>query len=257
MPRHCYVLRVFTRDGRGGNGLGVVTDILGLDDEKMQRIAIDLGFSETIYLNWFDGPMPKARIFTPAREIPFAGHPLVGAAWVLINLGPVDPGGIECAIGPIQIRQEEGLTWIDAPAGQIVSRIDSDVGVNAIESLEVRVPSPYVLTQLRSPADVVAITPSVLTGKGDVYVWAWEKEGELVRARFFAPDFGIEEDPATGSAAVAFAARMREAGVPSGHLVIHQGEEIGHPSRLHLDWDPVRSSVGGTVVRDEVRFLKI
>lgn len=257
MPRHCYVLRVFTRDGQGGNGLGVVTDILGLDDEKMQRIAIDLGFSETIYLNWFDGPMPRARIFTPAREIPFAGHPLVGAAWVLINLGPLDPGGIESAIGPIQIRQKDGLTWIDAPAGQSVARVNSDLGVNSIESLEVRVPSPYLLAQLGSPADVAAISPSLLYGKGDVYVWAWEKEGELVHARFFAPDFGIAEDPATGSAAVAFAARMRKAGVPSGHLVIHQGKEIGYPSRLHLDWDPVRSSVGGVVVRDEVRFLKI
>jgi trans-2,3-dihydro-3-hydroxyanthranilate isomerase len=257
MPRHCYVLRVFTRDGEGGNALGVVTDVLGLDDAKMQRLTIDLGFSETIFLNWFEGPIPRARIFTPSKEIPFAGHPLVGAAWVLLKLGPLDPGGIECAIGPVQIRQKDELTWVDAPAGQPIAPFDAGHDLGAIEMLEVRVPSPYKLIQVRSPSDVSAINPADLNGLGDVYVWAWEREGELVRARFFAPDFGIEEDAATGSAAVALGARMRGAGVASGDLLIHQGEEMGHPSELHLEWNPRRTSIGGNVIRDEVRFLRI
>jgi PhzF family phenazine biosynthesis protein len=128
MPRHCYVLRVFTRDGSGGNPLGVVTDILGLDDEKMQQIATDLAFSETIFLSWFEGTMPKARIFTPTIEIPYAGHPLVGAAWVLLNLGPVDPGGIECSIGPVKIRQVDETTWIDGAGDQPVKAMSPDLG---------------------------------------------------------------------------------------------------------------------------------
>lgn len=258
MPRHCYVLRVFTKDGSGGNPLGVVTDILGLDDDKMQQIATDLAFSETIFLSWFEGPMPKARIFTPAREIPYAGHPLVGAAWILLNLGPVDPGGIECSVGPVQIRQVGETTWIDGTGHQPVKATSPDFGSGLvpIDSAEVLMPSPYLIVQVRTPAEVAAMTPSTVAGFGDVYVWAWAEEGRQVRARFFAPDFGIVEDPATGSAAVALAARLRSLGHGHGSLKIDQGEEIGRPSLINLVWTATGTSIGGTVARDEVRFLK-
>ncbi|HSL27215.1 MAG TPA: PhzF family phenazine biosynthesis protein [Acidimicrobiia bacterium] len=258
MPRHCYVLRVFTRDGAGGNPLGVVTDTLGLDDQKMQRLAADLGFSETIFLSWFEGPMPSARIFTPRTELSFAGHPLVGAAWLLLNLGPLDPGAIECGIGPVRIRQAGGLTWVDAPSHQPVApgRLRVDPQIEPLELIEVSMPLPYVLVQLDSPADVAAASPESFPAD-EVYVWAWESEGRSVRARFFARGVGIEEDPATGSAAVAMAARMRQRGVDQGTLVINQGQETGYPSRIHLVWDSQRSSIGGTVTRDEVRFLEI
>jgi len=259
MPRHCYVLRVFTRDGSGGNPLGVVTDILGLNDDKMQQIATDLGFSETIFLSWFEGTMPKARIFTPTVEIPYAGHPLVGAAWILLNLGPVDPGGIECSIGSVRIRQVDQMTWIDGAGDQPVTTMPAyhGPGLDPVDSAEVLMPSPYLVVQVRTPAEVAALTPSILGGRGDVYVWAWVDEGELVRARFFAPDFGIVEDPATGSAAVALAARLRNLGHSRGSLKINQGEEIGHPSLISLEWTASGTSIGGTVARDEVRFLKL
>jgi trans-2,3-dihydro-3-hydroxyanthranilate isomerase len=259
MPRHCYVLRVFTRDGSGGNRLGVVTDTLGLDDRKMQRVAADLGFSETIYLNWFEGPIPRARIFTPRTELAFAGHPLVGAAWTLINLGPLDPGAIECGVGPVRIRQVGELTWVDAPADQLVTPVRTRLHprVEPVELVDVSVPLAYLLVQLDSPADVAAVTPDLFPERDEVYVWAWESEGHSVRARFFGRGVGIEEDPATGSAAVALAARMRYRGVDRGALVVNQGDETGYPSRIHLAWDPDRTSIGGTVVRDEVRFLDI
>jgi trans-2,3-dihydro-3-hydroxyanthranilate isomerase len=259
MPRHCYVLRVFTKGDEGGNYLGVVTDILGLDDERMQRIATELGFPETIYLNWFDGPRPRARIFTPSTELPFAGHPLVGAAWVLINLGPLDPGGIECPIGIIPIRQRGPDTWIEVPPDQpvVAGERELPASVVAVETVEVRVPSPYLLVRLRDPRAVAEVSPSDFGDLGAVYVWAWLNEGEMVKARFFAPGFGIVEDPATGSAAVALAARMRAVGDSEGRLEIHQGAETGQPSLLRLEWDRSRTAVGGTVVRDEVRFLKL
>jgi len=210
MARHCYVLRVFTRDGSGGNSLGVVTDILGLDDAKMQRVATDLGFSETIFLSWFEGTMPKARIFTPSTEIPFGGHPLVGAAWVLINLGPIDPGAIECATGPVRIRQADGLTWIEGAGSQPVRSVSTDLGLElvAVDIAEVLMPIPYLILQVGTPGEVQTVTPSLAAELGEVYVWAWEREGRTVRARFFAPGLGITEDPATGSAAVALAARL-------------------------------------------------
>ena len=259
MARHCYVLRVFTRDGSGGNSLGVVTDILGLDDAKMQRIATDLGYSETIFLSWFEGTMPKARIFTPSTEIPFAGHPLVGAAWVLINLGPIDPGAIECATGPVRIRQADDLTWIEAAGSQPVRSRSTNLGPELIpiDIAEVLMPIPYLLVQLGAPEEVEEMTPLLAAGLGEVYVWAWEREDQTVRARFFAPDLGIAEDPATGSAAVALAARLRDRGRTSGALVIHQGQEVGHPSRIELVWDGDVTSIGGTVARDGGRFIKL
>ena len=88
--RHCQVLSVFTRDGAGGNPLGVITDVTGLDGAAMQAIATELGFSETVFLDSTRPGVPQARIFTPAAEIPFAGHPLVGAGWVLGAMGPGD-----------------------------------------------------------------------------------------------------------------------------------------------------------------------
>jgi PhzF family phenazine biosynthesis protein len=258
MPRHCYVLRVFTDGDEGGNPLGVVTDILGLDDEKMQRIATDLGFPETIYLSWFAGPRPQARIFTPATELSFAGHPLVGAGWVLINLGPLDPGGIDCAAGTIAIRQRGQQTWIEMPKDRAeVAGPMELAAMDALEDIEVRVPAPYRLIQLASPDAVAALSPQDFADLGAVYTWAWQEENEVVKARFFAAGFRIREDPATGSGAVALAARMVTAGHPEGSLRIQQGAETGQPSVLLLEWDHKRIAVGGTVVRDEVRFLKL
>ena len=255
MARHCYVLRVFTREGKGGNHLGVVPDILGLDDQKMQRLATELGFSETIYLSWFEGKVPRARIFTPAAEIPFAGHPLVGAAWLLLNLSPMDPDGIDCAIGPVEIHQENRTTWVERP-GRIVAR-EVEVQLSAPEAVEVELPQPYLLLQLPSPGEVAAAPRPSIPGHDEVYLWAWEEEGRTVRARFFAPSFGVPEDPATGSAAVALAARMRLRGIEQGELTINQGEEMGHPSRIHLRWREDATAIGGTVVRDETRFVSI
>lgn len=259
MPRHCYVLRVFTRDNAGGNHLGVVTDILGLDDHKMQRLATDLGFSETIFLSWFEGTMPKARIFTPAAEVPFAGHPLVGAAWVLLNLSPLDPDWIECAIGPVGIRQENYTTWVETRADQAVRKMDLDLSgwVSAREIVEVTLPLPYLLVQLDTPEAVHAAAPGPAADWGEVYLWAWEEPGKSVRSRFFAPTVGVPEVPATGSAAVALAARMRWAGQMEGELSIHQGEETGYPSLILLRWDRDKSTIGGSVAKDEVRFVHI
>ena len=87
MPRPCLVIRVFTRDGKGGNHLGVVTELEGLDTAKMQLIANDLGFSETVFIDQHAGDVPRVRIFTPELELPFAGHPLLqGGEWRVLRL---------------------------------------------------------------------------------------------------------------------------------------------------------------------------
>ncbi len=257
MPRHCYVLRVFTRGDEGGNHLGVVTDVTGLTDETMQSIAADLGFSETVFLDWRHGGVPKARIFTPTQELPFAGHPLVGAGWVLLAMGPGGPDRIGCGVGDVAIRREDDRVWIAPPFDQPVrpSATTLGEGVEAVEVWQVDMPLPYLVARLPDPAAVATLTPPA--EGGEIYVWAWEEEGRRVKARFFAAGMGVVEDPATGSAAVALAVSLRAGGRSMGDLVIAQGDEIGHPSTLHLRWDADRVEVGGTVRRDEVRELTV
>ena len=123
-------------------------------------------------------------------------------------------------------------------------------------AVSVSMPIPYLVIRFSSPRQVADLVPPPVS-LGEVYVWAWEEPGRVIKARFFAGEVGVPEDPATGSAAVALAAHLRTAGQISGRLIIHQGEEIGHPSTIQLRWDEVSSSIGGTVVRDEVRELDI
>ncbi len=247
--RHCYVLRVFTRGEEGGNHLGVVTDVTGLSDAAMQQVAAELGFSETVFIDWRESQVPTVRIFTPAAELPFAGHPLVGAAWVLNVIGP-GASDLDCAVGRMGLRRDAGMMWVDCPGNQPVQKVES-----SSDTVVVSMPLPYRLSRLAAPADVSAIQPA--PDWDEVYVWAWQDPGRSVRARFFAQNFGIAEDPATGSAAVALAAALRHEGRSQGELEVHQGEEMGHPSTIYLRWDDRRTSIGGSVMKDEVRELTV
>ena len=254
MPRPCSVLRVFTRDGEGGNHLGVVTDLDGLNTPRMQRIAADLGFSETVFIE--DGDVPSVRIFTPDMEMPFAGHPLVGAAYHLQQSGsPADR--ISCGIGEVAIRSKDDLVWVDAPMfhehayrdGAIFAR---RVGLsNPRSTWRVEMPLDYRLVELRTADEVAAAAPDIEAFGAAHGLTVFARKGNKVRMRFFIPDAGIAEDPATGSAAVALATRFAAAGEPNGAASIDQGEEIGHPSRIELRWEGRTASIGGSVAVDE------
>ncbi len=254
MPRPCSVLRVFTRDGEGGNHLGVVTELEGLDDSRMQRIAADLGFSETIFIE--DGAVPSVRIFTPGMEMPFAGHPLVGAAFHLFQAGAASDR-LSCGIGEVMMRMEGETVWIDAPMfhenayrdGLIFAR---RVGLPKPRSTwRVEMPLDYRLVELDSPEDVAAAAPDIEAFGAAHGLTVFARKGNNVRMRFFIPDAGIAEDPATGSAAVALATRLAAGGEPDGAISIDQGEEIGHPSRIELRWEGRTASIGGTVAVDD------
>lgn len=253
--RDCEVLRVFTRDGSGGNHLGVIRDLTDLTGERMQWIAADLGFSETVFLDWTGGTVATARIFTPARELPFAGHPLVGAAWALSRGASEAPYGIRCGIGDVVIGTDGENTWIEPPFDQEATSptVDASGWVEAVHQSTVLMPLPYLVVETDSVERVASLSPPPWADS--VYVWAWDTRDELARARFFAGEHGVTEDPATGSAAVALAASLRARGTGSADLVIHQGEEIGHPSRIHLGWEGNRVRVAGTVAHDERRVL--
>jgi len=211
-------LRVFLgADGAGGNPLGVVLDGAGVRPPDRQAFAAELGFSETVFV--VDRATGELHIHTPTVELPLAGHPLVGTAWLLAESGtPVST--LRPPAGEVQTWSEDGLTWI---------RGRPEWG------------PPYDMPQLDSIAAVDAF--AVPGGDAMVAAWAWEDEpaGRL-RARVFPNGIGIAEDEATGSAALQFGAHLGR------DLVIRQGEG----SELH-----VRPGGDGTVaVGGRVAFME-
>jgi trans-2,3-dihydro-3-hydroxyanthranilate isomerase len=246
------VVRVFARDGRGGNHLGVHDGLL--PDDAMQSVATTLGYSETIFVDDLaaDGTI-GVRIFTPTGELPFAGHPLVGATWHLATAGGTV--SLRCGIGVVSgQRRDDDTASIDVAYLPSVER--SSVPGTA-GSWVAHMPLPYEVHQLESPEDVAAYA---LADRPDHrLVWAGRDGGRdnAVRARFFAPGMGVEEDPATGSAAVALAAVLRHEGDRSGTLTIHQGAEVGSPSRIELSWTARDTTIGGGVIDDGRRPVSV
>ncbi len=250
MTRTIRVLRVFTRDGAGGNLLGVHDGLL--DDDEMQAIARELGFSETVFLGETTDGVTPTRIFTPTYELPFAGHPLVGATWhaavpdATVSLG--------CQIGTV-IGRRAGAdsASIDVEYRPVVETVDAPDGVDS--AWIVRMPLGYEVHRLRDPEAVAAY--AAVDRPDHRYVWALGEAGrdDAVRARFFAAGVGVDEDPATGSAAVALAAVFRDVGDEAGAVTIHQGAEMGVPCRIDLSWTPTLTTIGGSVVDDGTRTV--
>ena len=259
--RHCYVVRVFTMGTGGGNHLGVIPDSTGLSASDMQAIATDLGFSETVFMKWRKPADPRLRIFTPAVELPFAGHPLVGTAWVLNEMGP-GAERMSIAIGTVGIRIDRSVVWVsvpehDRPVEELdVAAVTEGLGFTGIRAWRVEVPSKYLVVELASAADLVAVEPdieAVAVATEGLYLVAGD---DPVRSRFFAPRLGVDEDPATGSAAVAYAAVKRALGIESGSGQIVQGVPDAL-SEIRLVWDGSTVELGGRVVKDEVRVLDV
>lgn len=262
MPRSVQVVRVFTRGEVGGNPLGVVNDVTGLEDHQMQAIAHELGFSETTFVDWEEGGVPMVRIFTPQVEMEFAGHPLVGTSWVINVLGPGGVSELRCRSGPIPTEIEGDTVWITTTLDQTVAqRLDDLVIRSGLAAPDrcwtVSMPKEYILAEYADTATIATAAPDMDVVRETFGLLIFARSGDAVRARFFAPVGGVDEDPATGSAAVALAAALSSTGSTSGSLEISQGEEIGAPSTIHLRWGDGKASIGGTVVRDEARFLEL
>jgi predicted PhzF superfamily epimerase YddE/YHI9 len=204
-----HVLRVFLgRSGGGGNPLGVFVDGASIPKKRRQAVAADLGFSETVFVD--DAATGRIAIFTPATELPFAGHPTVGTSWLLDRLGkPVD--ALHPPAGEVRTWRDGELTWIRARAEWAV---------------------PFRIVEYATAGEVDALAPPQMGDPG-FYAWAWldPSSGEI-RARSFPTEYGIAEDEATGLAGVLMGARI---GRP---LTIRQGRG----SELH-----VRPGPGGTV----------
>jgi predicted PhzF superfamily epimerase YddE/YHI9 len=225
------VLRVFTdSDGNFGNPLGVI-DASQVDPADRQRVATELGYSETIFVGLPESGTSTAvaHIFTPAAELPFAGHPTVGASWWLKQRGtPVNtlqvPGGV------VQVEYQS------QPDGEFtVIRARSEWAPD------------FSIYDLNSIDEVLDADPNDYSEDVEHYVWAWIDKGEgSIRSRMFASHLGIPEDEATGAAAVRITDYL------SRDLTITQGKG----SQIRTFWNPEGwVKVAGRVVDDGVRQI--
>jgi trans-2,3-dihydro-3-hydroxyanthranilate isomerase len=262
---------VFTDTPLAGNGLAVFTDARQLAEEKLQPLARELNLSETVFVYPPEqGGHAKIRIFTPAKELPFAGHPTLGTAFVLGGPLQLEEIRLETQAGLIPVRLErEGARIIFGWMTQLVPKVRpyegegellSALGVersslpvelydNGLETVCVTLDSKEAVAALDPDLGALARLP------GGMNVSCFAGAGTRWKTRMFAPAGGVPEDPATGSAAGPLACHVVRHGLaePGVELEITQGVEIKRPSTLHARVDGSaeqieKVEVGGSAV---------
>jgi trans-2,3-dihydro-3-hydroxyanthranilate isomerase len=280
-----HVVDVFTEQPLAGNQLAVVLDAEGIPGDAMQRLAKEMNISETTFVLAPENPgsAARVRIFTPGSELPFAGHPTIGTAWVLFTEGLVPRGSLEFTldegVGPVQVRGEKGAGgvtfWMTHPKvsfGDVLpNRVEAAAALglsedDLVHDIPIQLAStgvPFIYVALRDARAVDAAVSerqrlAEVFAQG-VFLFAAVGENKLY-SRMFAPHvLDIHEDPATGSGSGplgAFAVRyglVKRA--TSVSIVSEQGTKMGRQSFIHIklaypaDGDvPSRIEVGGSVV---------
>jgi len=268
------IVDVFTDRPFAGNPLCVVPDSTDMTVEQMRAIAREIGFSETTFVIAAEGDRYQMRIFTPEKEMPFAGHPTLGTAFLLVSEGRVtSPVTQEVAAGEfaVEVDLEARFSRVRqhppqfGPELEDRARLAEAVGLSPkdlhrdLPSQPVSTGLTHLIVPLRDAGAVgrARMNPDVVSallqesGADGLYVFALTKEG--AKARLFAPAVVWSEDPATGSAAGPLGAYLavRGAGRMPGTMTIRQGEEAGRPSVLHVqvdrDGDTWTVIVGGGV----------
>ena len=263
------IVDVFTDRPLAGNQLAVFTDARAIPEEHLQPLARELNLSETVFVlpKRGDGHV-RIRIFTPAGELPFAGHPVLGTAFVL---------GAPLQLVEIKLETEAGLVPVlleregarisfgrmsqPLPAWRPYEREAELLTALGVERSELSVEAydlgpGFVLVMLATPERVSALAPDLAAlERHELGVYCFARDGERWRTRMFAPSHGVAEDPATGSAAGPLAVHLARHGlVPFGEEIeIDQGLEIGRPSRLYARAEGSlerldRVEVGGSAV---------
>ena len=260
---------VFTDTRFGGNQLAVLPEADGLSDEQMQQLAREFNYSETTFvLPPEAGHDRRVRIFTPPREVPFAGHPNIGTAFVLATMGAFGPLETptsvtfeeQAGLVPIAVhRRGGGRIWCEltAPQGLTLGKTVSAQAVAAAVSLSAHdilttshapqmasVGLPFLIAELRDRDALARARPDIsglegLIAEGieqpDVHLYVKTSDGFDIRARMFAPMDGVPEDPATGSANCALVGLLSHLDAAAGGTFrwrIAQGVEMGRPSVL-------------------------
>jgi len=288
---------VFTDRALKGNPLAVVLDGRNLRDDEMQAIALEMNHSETTFILPVTRPecAARARIFTPRRELPFAGHPTLGTAWVLATRSLLPPGTtrflLEENIGPVPVELEGDPTrpsfvWMHHGEPTFGDEVSDRVGmakalglteahlVPKVPIQSVSTGNPFMFVPLRNAAtvdraalDVAALRDCLGDGGGlGIFVFATPGPGK-VYSRMFAPHTsGIPEDPATGSASGPLGAYLVRYGLVAAgadvKILSEQGVKMGRASHVHIRLDAAGGlatniRVGGGVVEVLVGELRL
>lgn len=250
MPAFRYVVAdVFTDEPLTGNQLAVFTDARELSEEQLQPLAKEMAFSETVYVlpAEADGHA-RIRIFTPSAELPFAGHPVLGSAFVLgapLQLGEIR---LETGSGVVPVVLErEGARIVFGRMSQPVpdwelfqqaEEVEKLLGIHSELPVELYHLGPtHAYFALGSEEEVAALEPDfgALARLTDACLNCFAGSGTSWKTRMFAPASGVAEDPATGSAAGPLAIHLARHGrIPFGEQIeISQGAELGRPSKLY------------------------
>jgi trans-2,3-dihydro-3-hydroxyanthranilate isomerase len=272
------VADVFTDTPLTGNQLAVFTDGRELDDGTMQDLAREMNYSETVFVLPADGEAhAQIRIFTPATELPFAGHPVLGSAFVLgapLQLGEIR---LQTGAGVVPVTLErEGPRIIFGRMQQPIptfepfaqaEEIEQLLGIKSRLPVEVYFLGPsFVYFELESEDEVASLQPDfgALGRITDYGVYCFAGSGKKWKSRMFAPSSGVAEDPATGSAAGPLGVHLvRHGRIAYGdEIEITQGVELKRPSKLYVRVDGSgddiqRVEVGGSAVviaRGEVKL---
>ncbi len=261
MNRHEYaLLDVFTERKFGGNQLAVFADGWGITDADMQSVAKELNLPETVFVaKPREGGDHRLRIFTPARELPFAGHPTVGAAFFLAGGNDADLR-IEEGVGTLTVTVRGGFTEMEQPLPRFelvkdrasvaaqLSLGDSDL----VGSLPIEIGSSgnrFMFVPVTSLDAVRRATPRGLNEAAYIFTTETAEAGSTTHGRMYAPWQGVAEDPATGSACGPLAAYLVRHGLSDGRRVVaEQGYEMGRPSILY-------ARVGGA--RDRITSVHV
>ncbi|MFZ4808205.1 MAG: PhzF family phenazine biosynthesis protein [Hyphomicrobiaceae bacterium] len=279
-----HTLDVFTDRRFGGNPLAVVLGADGLDTDLMQTIAREFNLSETVFVQRPVNPAHSARvrIFTPAAELPFAGHPTVGTACLLADLRTPSNGAerdalvaLEQNIGTVRVgvRLTDGSAYAEFDAPKVPESAGPAPTVDQLAAALGLIPSEIGAENYR-PTVYTAGVPFVFVplasleavARADVHAQHWRQTfagcasdkvfvfcrqtvhaSSAFHARMFAPSLGVKEDPATGSAAAAFAGVIHQFDTfPDGNhrRVVEQGFEMGRPSLISLSVEIARGALG-------------
>ena len=255
MTRHDYTLvDVFTDTKFGGNQLAVFRDGRGIDARTMQAIAKELNLPETVFVlpAERDGDH-RVRIFTPARELPFAGHPTVGCAFVLAAGTDIDLR-LEEIVGTLAVTVRGGFVEMEQPLPTFEAVDDRAVVAASLSldaaDLDAALPieigssgNRFMFVPVKGLDAVRRASPRGLTEAAYIFTTETVERGSTVHGRMYAPWQGIAEDPATGSANGPLGAYLVRHGLSDGKAIVsEQGYEMGRPSLLYI-------RVGGTPER--------
>ncbi len=276
------VYDVFTKEAFGGNQLAVFPDARGLPEDLLQKITAEFNFSEVtfVYPPKQAKHTARVRIFTPTSEVDFAGHPTIGTAVALANLGYESPMILELGIGPLSCTADQQsaaftamqpLQKITEPEPSLVAAALglslSDITKETHAPIQASLGLPFVLAELSSLNALAVCDPKIEIIKdaakkypagNDFALFAYVRDGENITSRMFAPLDNIPEDPATGSASATLAALLTELSGGDLSLTFSQGGYMNRPSQILVSTthNPASVTTSGSAVQTmQGRFI--